>query len=195
MLYTYPDYYDKFECIADKCQEYIDNGIIFGLNDVIYDYENNLNDYLQNSCDNIVFDYEASLERFRKLYELEILKELWADMTDEAAQIVYGDGEESYNLLHENFEKWLDENVEEHSIIWEQILVYFISTYFCGAIYDGNVYGKVEMAVTSLVCIYEMLMARWEKNDRQLSFEDIVFVTYMYSRELEHSDVNLDIME
>lgn len=33
------------------------------------------------------------------------------------------------------------------------------------------------------------------KNEKQLDFEDIVNVVYRYSREIEHSDQNLELME
>ena len=43
--------------------------------------------------------------------------------------------------------------------------------------------------------IYEMLVARWCKNERQLDFEDVVEIVYRYSREVEHSDKNLELLE
>ena len=176
--------------IAKECQKQVDDFNVFGINDVIYKYE--------TKKINLKTDYDyykKTLSRFKRLYDLEVLNDLWADMTDEAAALIYGEGNCLCNDLHKEFVMWLDSSIQDNNIMWEQILVYFISTYFCGAVYDGNIIGKVEMAVTSLVCIYEMLMTRWIKNDKQLDFDDIVFITYMYSRELEHSDLNLDTME
>ena len=54
-------------------------------------------------------------------------------------------------------------------------------------------YCKLQMAVTSLVCISEMLFARWKKNGKELDFSDVVTIAYMYSGEFEHSDVNLEL--
>ena len=176
--------------IAKECQNRIDDDDVFGINDVIDEYENRKLDFSYEQD-----YYESTLPRFKSLYEFEVLNDIWADMTDEASALIYGESEYFCNELHTEFETWLDNNIQENSIIWEQILIYFISTYFCGAVYDGNIIGKVQMSVTSLVCIYEMLMACWIKNDKQLDFDDIVFITYMYSRELEHSDINLDTME
>lgn len=177
---------------AKECQEYIEEFNVFGINDAIIKYESKLKRTFSETKNNY---YKKTLSRFKRLYELEVLNDLWAEMTDEAAELIYAKGEEKCNELHSKFKQWLDENILDHNIMWEQILIYFISTYFCGAVYDGNVIGKVETAVTSLVCIYEMLLSRWIKNDCSLTFDDIVFVTYMYSRELEHSDINLDTME
>ncbi|MBE5947626.1 MAG: FliB family protein [Lachnospiraceae bacterium] len=139
--------------------------------------------------------YEASLKIFKRLYDMEVLNEFWADMTDEAAETIYCGGEALYNDLQKEFLTWLDANISTHNIVWEQILVYFISVYFCGAVYDGNALGKVRLAVMGLVCIFEMLKARWLKNEKQLGMEDIVTVAYLYSRELEHSDINLEVVE
>ena len=78
---------------------------------------------------------------------------------------------------------------------YEQLLVYFISTYFCGAVYDGRAYAKVQMAVISVLLIHELLAAQWLKNDGTLDDQDVVETVYRYSRELEHSDPNLEKME
>ena len=43
--------------------------------------------------------------------------------------------------------------------------------------------------------IYELLMARWKKNDGILTQEEIVDITYRFSREVEHSDENLKLVE
>ena len=80
-------------------------------------------------------------------------------------------------------------------IILEQLLVYFVFTYFCGAVYDDNIIGKIRMAVDSVTIIYEMFAAKWTEQNGCLSSKDIQQIVYRYSRELEHSDVNLEIME
>ena len=77
----------------------------------------------------------------------------------------------------------------------EQLLVYFVSTYFCGAVYDGQVFSKMKMALLSAEAIGEILKARWLKNGRQLDEEDVIDVVYRYSREVEHSDENLKKIE
>lgn len=182
--------------LSRKCQDCIEEWDVFAINEIINDFGVNFEKYVDEIEKDFCWDYyETTFPRFKRLYDLEVLNDLWADMTDEAAEMIFSDGSIKCNELHNDFITWFDENNPDNSIMWEQILIYFVSTYFCGAVYDGNVIGKVETAVTSLVCIYDMLMARWIKNDYSLSFDDIVFVTYMYSRELEHSDINLDEME
>lgn len=181
----------KLLCVAQKLQEKIDAGDIFS---AVEGMEQCVGVSVK-SQDIEGSQYEKSLEFFKVLYELEILNKLWADMTDEAAESVYCKGEAFYNEIDKEFVAWLDANISTHNIIWEQILVYFVSVYFCGAVYAGSAFGKIKLAVMGLVCIYEILKARWLKNERQLSMEDIVNVAYLYSRELEHSDDNLEIAE
>ena len=80
--------------------------------------------------------------------------------------------------------------------IWmEQLLVYFVYTYFCGAVYDAKAYTKARMAVNNVFLIYEMLAARWLKNERMLDMEEVIMLVYRYSREIEHSDTNLERIE
>ena len=174
-------------CMAEALQEKIDEDDIFS---AIEAMEQCIDGETTQSS-----QYEVSLKIFKRLYDMEVLNEFWADMTDEAAETIYCDGEDFYNELHKEFLAWLDANISTNNIIWEQILVYFISVYFCGAVYDGNALGKVRLTVMGLVCIFEMLKARWLKNEKQLGMEDIVTVAYLYSRELEHSDINLEVVE
>ena len=93
------------------------------------------------------------------------------------------------------FQDWLGEQIPDWETACEQILVYFISTYFCGAVYDGRIWGKARMAAASAFLIYELWKARWMKNERTLDLEDMTEILYRFSRELEHSDKNLERME
>lgn len=80
-------------------------------------------------------------------------------------------------------------------IFLEQIIVYFISTYLLGAVYDDNISGKVNACVGHAVELYMLLMARWLRNGETLSADDLIELSYRYSREIEHSDENLEQVE
>ena len=43
--------------------------------------------------------------------------------------------------------------------------------------------------------IYEILAAKWYRNDGYLDMEEVIMTVYRYSRELEHSDQNLATMD
>ncbi len=80
-------------------------------------------------------------------------------------------------------------------IFLEQIIVYFISIYLLGAVYDDNISGKVNACVGHAVELYMLLMARWLRNGGTLSVDDLIELSYRYSREIEHSDENLEQVE
>lgn len=91
-------------------------------------------------------------------------------------------------------EKNMFENVFD-DIIGEQILVYFVFTYFCGAVYNGNAYGKMKFAIAGLILIRELVRARWIQHTGRLDTEEIIMTAVRYSREIEHSDYNKVTME
>ena len=80
-------------------------------------------------------------------------------------------------------------------IVLEQIIVYFISIYLLGAVYDENIIGKVDACVTHSIEIFMLLWARWVKNEENLKMDDLIEIVYRYSREIEHSDENLEKVE
>lgn len=87
-------------------------------------------------------------------------------------------------------EVYPDWNIQE-----EQLLVYWIYTYFCGAVYDGEIFAKVKMAVVCTLLIHELDMGTYLKNGRVFCLEDQINICYRFSRELEHSDLNLNTFE
>ena len=70
-------------------------------------------------------------------------------------------------------------------------MVYFLFTYFCGAVYDEKVYAKARMAMESVLLIKELFKARWVRNGYALDLDELTELVYRYSREVEHSDENL----
>ena len=138
--------------------------------------------------------YELACELFDKLYELELLKTEWDNLLLESQVLLYSKGEKEYERLVNTFEA--DESfVSETDIQAEQLLVYFIFTYLPGAVYDGCVFSKVQMSVFCVWMIRELWMARYLKNEGELTMEEKVDITYRFSREVEHSDKNRNKIE
>ena len=73
--------------------------------------------------------------------------------------------------------------------------MYWIYTYFCGAVYDGEIFAKLKMAVVCTLLIHELDMGAYLKNGRVFCLEDQIDICYRFSRELEHSDLNLNAFE
>lgn len=74
----------------------------------------------------------------------------------------------------------------------EQLLVYWIYTYFCGAVYDDEIFTKVKMAVVCTLFIHELDVGTYLKNEHHFNLNDQIQICYQFSRELEHSDLNLN---
>lgn len=158
------------------------------------------------------------------LDELELLYDDWEDVLIESQSLLFGDGAETFAENRRRFESWWRDNCEvtgchpgqesdttesvvtEDNVIegelrmtmdifLEQIIVYFISIYLLGAVYDDNISGKVNACVGHAVELYMLLMARWLRNGGTLSMDDLIELSYRYSREIEHSDENLEQVE
>ena len=139
--------------------------------------------------------YALAKQHFYRLRELERLRDAWDQVLIETQMILYVQGAESYDALHTEFAAWAAENGPNLTVQLEQLAVYFISTYFPGAVYDGRIYGKADTAVGYVAQLYDLFVARWLKNEKQLDTEDVIEIVYRYSREIEHSDPNLEAME
>lgn len=130
-------------------------------------------------------------EMMEALNRLEVLNPQFPELVRESRRILYERG----NIWYQSQFQMFRENVSEYRIILEQLLVYFVFTYFCGAVYDENAYAKMKMAVISTLFLREWMMAAWIKRGKELNLSQIVELSYRYSRELEHSDLNLNTME
>ena len=133
---------------------------------------------------------------FKHLYELELLREEWGILLKETEDLLYRD-KEAYCNNKEEFQNYFT-NMEASisiSIHLEQLLVYFLFTYFPGAVYDGEIYAKAQLAVYCVWMIWEIWMARWLKNEKFLDLEEMTELVYRFSREVEHSDLNLGKIE
>ena len=138
---------------------------------------------------------------YKHLYELELLRQEWGVLLQETEDLLYQDREQ-YKENRNAFRKYLkgtfdleksgNINIDIHL---EQLLVYFLFTYFPGAVYDGEIYAKVQLAVYCVWMIWEIWMARWLKNEKSIDLEEMTELVYRFSREVEHSDLNLKTIE
>lgn len=76
----------------------------------------------------------------------------------------------------------------------EQLLVYFVFTYFCGAVYNADAYGKMKFSFAGMILIRELVRAEWLQNP-DITRETILRTACRYAREVEHSDKNKFLME
>ena len=125
------------------------------------------------------------------LPEMEILSPGWHEFLGERLLYLYTGGEIAY---YQRLNAFSHAN-PDWEIQMEQLLGYWIFTYFCGAVYDGEIFAKVKMAVVSTLFIRDLAAGRFTENEENLSFTELVTICYRFSRELEHSDPNLNKLE
>lgn len=172
---------------------------------------------LQERIDrNALFDVDSLLERYssestwdwfeNRLKMLSVNQQNRGDVRDRLFAIL-----DHLEVLRENWKPYLHKaritlkNTERNAaeklsglftdIITEQLLVYFIFTYFCGAVYNGNAYGKMKFSLAGMILIRELVHASWIQDPSGTSFETIIDAAVRYSREVEHSDDNKITME
>lgn len=142
--------------------------------------------------------YGIMKKMFRILDELEVLKKDWPDYRKRLIHTLYADGPAEYEARRTAFRADA-ESSEGNSQRWqrwgEQLMVYFIFTYFCGAVYDGHAFAKIKLAAVSTLLIQEMAQALWQENGRMPELNDMVEIAHRYSKEVEHSDLNLKQLE
>lgn len=132
---------------------------------------------------------KAIKEAFTVLDGLEVLKDGWPAYVKQAEKTLYEADPGMPSELWRQFD-----------IQWEQLMVYFVYTYFCGAVYDGEAYSKMKFALLGTLLIREISRARWIQNkrdarDREAALCDIMEAARRYAREIEHSDSNKNMVE
>lgn len=124
--------------------------------------------------------------------ELEVVIERWPGFIKDCIAVLYHPGSD-YKEWGRKKERFLSASCGD-DIAGEQMLIYFIYTYFLGAVYDKQAESKVKLAVLSWLMIREAAMAGFLKKG-SADRESLIEAAYLYSREVEHSDHNLEVLE
>lgn len=140
------------------------------------------------------FEERLTREMFPKLYELELLRDDWNVTLHKTQDMLFFTLKENYSELRKEFDAWKQDN-PQIDIHLEQILVYFLFTYFPGAVYDGEVFAKAQMSVYCTWMVEELWMAQWLMNGKTIYIEEMTELVWRFSREIEHSDENLNSLD
>lgn len=138
---------------------------------------------------------KAALRMFRMLKAMEVLKESWTDELQKAHHILYTVEEAEYQCMRREWKKLCEKQGMDLSVLREQLLVYYVFTYFAGAVYDGHAYGKMKLAAAVTVLTEEIAMARALSGRKDLEKNDFIWTAHLISKEIEHSDQNLNRLE
>ena len=204
------------EMLAEKMQQCVDECRDYEIDDVIAEAEAGL----QEACDagvqwdeidltgkavmeqddqDMVPDvYAALCQEFSVFGEMELLRDEWGQTLENMWSALYAGGKERYEEICGRFDQIYgceSKYVQDWQRIGEQLMMFFVYTYFCGAVYDEWIAVKIRMASFSVRWIQELVRYRWLENGETLTMEDVIEMSWRYAREVEHSDDNLGILE
>lgn len=189
--------------LAGKMQKALDENEMFRMDEILEQYGNmdEILDFAQKTQEHPEDgnDYGSLIRKvFRTFYKLEVLKEDWPEYVKKAEFTLFGNGQSAYSEQMKAFHKSVGLNSadsETWSCWLEQLMVYFVFTYFCGAVYDGQILAKMQTAVVSTLLIQELAIAKWIGQGENMDFDMFADIAHRVSREIEHSDFNLNRME
>lgn len=173
---------DKAAIILDNMQsvqEDLDIGFYDGVENA---FEENIKSPLD--CRQEKYELDDYLSDFEVLFELEVLRAefvCWAKQSVKNIENVQG-AVESFA----EFEK----TYPQMDLVECNIAIYFIFTYFCGAVYDGYVYSAAKLAVFSARMIKLLCFAQWLESGKV----EMDKILYKYCREVENSTENIRIL-
>ncbi len=189
--------------LSQRIQDAVDAEEIFRVDELLQDFggADALLTFQQRMQEYHIGENEycmAMRKAFRIFTKLEVLNADWPEYVKKAEFTLFGNGQREYEESRRAFHKSVglqSTNGEQWSVWLEQLMVYFVFTYFCGAVYDGKIVDKMKTAVLSVLLIRELAIAIWKDSQSQLNFDQFVDVAHRVSREIEHSDINLIRME
>lgn len=187
--------------LAKAMQEAVDENQFFEIDALLEQYRNQ---DIKLLCKK--YKIEAPHARYARMKreirvlqeELEHLESAWSVTLENLAELLYQDGEENYCRIYEEFQKGVgakSDKKQEWEIQKEQLMMFFVYTYFCGAVYDDAIWSKMALSLFSVEWITELWMYQWISEKKTLTFENKVELAYRYAREIEHSDLNLERLE
>lgn len=170
---------DKIDDISNVCEKYSDRQFINKYISGLDKYKNNSEHKFNN------------MKKYFMVYKnLDHINEKWPVILNEVTKDFFGKGTtcENYVDKHGRFNSYYVDNFYEY----EHLIVYFIFRYFMKAVFDYDVSSKVKMAVVSYLMIKELGVHKWSINSEKFTKEDQVVVMRMYSKDIEHSDDNME---
>ena len=161
-------------------------------------------------------DFEGMKKEFLLLEELYPIDSSWPEHRRQMYRLLYENGEEAYRRIQAEFEDILQgkpedaapclqyklEDLEDATPCLQykledleaRLIDYYIYVYLAGAVYDGDIVSKINLALYSGHRLREAALFMWLKNNRSLTLSDIALSISRYAREIEHADENLEIL-
>ncbi len=186
---------------AARLQICYDEGELFEMDDIVSEYSDliasgtnisaghlsslNIPSYSSESMQDL---YEYNLDALKLLLRLEMLEDDWSRTITNTISYIQSDITNFKNVLDTTDNK-------DKSFACQQILVSLLFTYFCGSVYDGQIYARAcicTQSVRFMMMIYSAYTPNSHSHNNDLNIELLSKVVYLYSREIEHSDINMN---
>ena len=156
--------------------------------------QNIINLLQQNNYEALQLDKQnINTDENSSMYEVEsILNEQWQYYLNDMYDMLHSEdmSPADYSVLVKEFTEYIKDRNYEYS----NMLKYFVFRYFMKASYDHDVFGKLQLSVTNYFVIRDMDIVKWLKNNREFSFEDRIETVHIFSREVEYSEDNLEVL-
>lgn len=186
--------------MAYEIQEHINDNSIDKIKSTVSKYLLDMGERcleeLHNAYEEDVYPKNSVKDGIRSIIyayeELENLNPQWPVALEKILERFHSDSmdDSQYSIIASEFySQYIDREYE-----YKNFLTYFAYRYFMKAVYDHDVFGKIQMMVTNFLVIKEMDICRWLDNGRKFSFQDRIDTVHIFSREVEYSEDNLEIL-
>ncbi|MCR5797401.1 MAG: flagellin lysine-N-methylase [Eubacterium sp.] len=131
-----------------------------------------------STCELYTLDYDYMTNSFDTLLKLEILEKSWLETINSTKDF--------WNKHDATSHEWKEAMYPDvnASFAFEKIFKLLLFTYLGGAVYDGQIYARTMIAIQSI---------RWIMMITPI-IGNLETCTYLYSREIEHSDININML-
>lgn len=132
------------------------------------------------------YSYDNFLCRFRAFSDMEVLGNEWADYKKDIELI----------LNEKDYEKRILEYIDSKDYRQEhmdKLLVYFLFRYFMNSYYVSNAVSYAYLAIMFTLMVRDMNAVRFYKNGGHFSVDDQIDVARIFSKEVEHSEENVEL--
>lgn len=171
--------FDELDEIKYVREKYSNSGFIEALINDLYKYAGNEVIKYNNVC--AYFKTYSDLEHINTHDPLGLNKALKN----------FGEADRgSYINQHKAFNHYYKDNMYK----FKNIFVYFIFRYLMKSIFDYDVSAKIKIAIISTIMIKELAVIRWIENG-QFTQEDMVDISHMYSKDIEHLEENIETLQ
>lgn len=170
--------YDNYEAVLSDFRNQIISINIINSLDKIYVIPEVKIKFIQASLQARVNQSSSSKKYYNLIREYNDLFDKDMDFKSNVENIIKK--EEGFNIY-----------LKEQENILKNLLIYLIYKYFMKSLHTKDLNAEVNNIILSYVMMKMLLLARYNKNNKELSEDDFVEVFYLFSRTVEHNTVFL----